>query len=39
LFALKKKLPPESANKADDFYNVINKSILEKAEYMGKLRK
>ena len=39
LFALKKKLPPESANKADDFCNVINKSILEKAEYMGKLRK
>lgn len=39
LFALKKKLPPESANKAKDFYNSINGLIIEKAEYMGKFKK
>lgn len=39
LFALKKKLPPESANKAKNFYEAINGLILEKAEYMGKFKK
>lgn len=39
LFALKKKLPPESANKAEDFYIALNGFIIEKAEYMGKFKK
>jgi Raf kinase inhibitor-like YbhB/YbcL family protein len=38
LFALKKKLPPESINKVEDFYNAVNGITLEKAEYMGKFR-
>jgi Raf kinase inhibitor-like YbhB/YbcL family protein len=38
LFALKKKLPPESINKVEDFYSAINGLMLEKAEYMGKFR-
>lgn len=38
LFALKKKLPPESANKAKNFYEAINGLIIEKAEYMGKFK-
>lgn len=36
LFALKKKLPPESANKEKDFYKAIKGLVLEEAEYMGK---
>ncbi len=39
LFALKKKLPPESANKAKNFFEAINGLIIEKAEYMGKFKK
>lgn len=39
LFALKKKLSPESANKGEDFYNAIKGLVIEKAEYMGKFRK
>ncbi len=39
LFALKKKLPPESANTAADFYNAINGLIIDKAEYMGTYRR
>ncbi|MFW6371010.1 MAG: YbhB/YbcL family Raf kinase inhibitor-like protein [Bacteroidota bacterium] len=38
LFALKKKLPPESINKVEDFYRAINGITLEKTEYMGKFR-
>lgn len=38
LFALKKKLPPESINKVEDFYKAINGITLEKAEYMGKFK-
>lgn len=38
LFALKKKLPPESINKVEDFYHSINGLTLEKAEYMGKFK-
>lgn len=36
LFALKKKLPPESANNEKDFYKAIKGLVLEEAEYMGK---
>ncbi len=35
IFALKKKLAPESANNRDDFYKNIDGLILDKAEYMG----
>lgn len=38
LFALKKKLPPESVNKIEDFYKAIKELTLDKAEYMGKFR-
>ncbi len=38
LFALKKKLPPESANHGGDFYRAINGLFIEKAEYMGKFK-
>ncbi len=38
LFALKKKLPPESINKVEDFYAAVNGHTLDKAEYMGKFR-
>nr|MBD3620641.1 YbhB/YbcL family Raf kinase inhibitor-like protein [Sunxiuqinia sp.] len=39
LFALKKKLSPESANRSEDFYNAVNGLILGKAEYMGRFKK
>ncbi len=39
VFALNKKLPPESAKKQEDFYNSIEKHVIEKAEYMGKYRR
>jgi len=38
LFALKKKLPPESVKKIEDFYGVIKDLTLDKAEYMGKFK-
>jgi Raf kinase inhibitor-like YbhB/YbcL family protein len=39
LFALRKKLPPESANTGKYFYQAINGLILEKTEYMGIYKK
>ncbi len=36
IFALKKKLPPESINNGTMFYEAMNGLILEKAEYMGR---
>jgi hypothetical protein len=39
IFALKKKLPPESANDAESFYEALNGLILERAEYTGKYRR
>lgn len=39
IFALKKKLPPESANTRDEFYQVIRPHVLEEAEYMGRYKK
>ena len=38
LFALKKKLPPESVSKGKDFYEAINGLFIEKTEYMGKFK-
>lgn len=35
LFALKKKLPPESINRRENFYNAIKNITLGKAEYLG----
>lgn len=36
IFALKKKLPPESIDSGEQFYQAMNGLILDKAEYMGK---
>lgn len=36
IFALRRKLPPESIRNAEQFYKVINGLILDQAEYMGK---
>jgi Raf kinase inhibitor-like YbhB/YbcL family protein len=36
IFALKKKLPPESISNGSEFYEAIHGLILERAEYMGK---
>jgi Raf kinase inhibitor-like YbhB/YbcL family protein len=36
IFALKKKLPPESISNGAEFYEAIHGLILERAEYMGK---
>ncbi len=38
IFALKKKLPPESIHDGESFYKAINGLVLDKAEYMGKYR-
>jgi hypothetical protein len=38
IYALKNKIPKESIQSADDFYNAVKDSTLEKAEYMGKFR-
>lgn len=35
MFALKKKLPPESISSGADFYKVTKDLVLDKAEYMG----
>ena len=39
LFALKKKLPRESSNRAESFYEALNGLIFEQAEYTGKYRR
>ncbi len=39
IFALKKKLPPESISDGKSFYQALNGLILDKAEYMGKFKK
>ncbi|MFW5760097.1 MAG: YbhB/YbcL family Raf kinase inhibitor-like protein [Cyclobacteriaceae bacterium] len=36
IFALKKKLPPESIDNGEQFYEAMNGLVLDKAEYMGK---
>jgi Raf kinase inhibitor-like YbhB/YbcL family protein len=36
IFALRKKLPPESINSAAEFYRAIDGLVLGKAEYMGR---
>ena len=36
IFALKKKLPPESIDSGTEFYQAINGLILDRAGYMGK---
>ena len=35
IFALKKKLPPESIQNGTEFYKALNGLIIDKAEYMG----
>ena len=39
IFALKKKLPPESIDNGTEFYQALNGLVLDKAEYMGKYYK
>lgn len=39
LFALRKKLPPESANDRQSFYNSIKNYVLEEASYMGRYKR
>jgi Raf kinase inhibitor-like YbhB/YbcL family protein len=39
IFALRKKLPPESINTGQEFYQSINGLVLDKAEYMGRYYK
>ena len=39
IFALKKKLPPESANSGGELYEAIQGQILDRAVYMGVYRK
>ncbi len=36
IFALKKKLPPESIDSGTEFYQALNGLVLDKAEYMGR---
>ena len=38
IFALKRKLPPESAANRKDFYDAIEGNVIEQAEYYGKFR-
>lgn len=38
IFALRKKLAPESANKRDEFYEAIKGKVLAEAQYMGKFK-
>jgi len=38
LYALKKKLRPESIHRLEDFYKAINGLVLDKAEYMGRFQ-
>lgn len=39
IFALKKKLPPESIRNGTEFYKTLKGLIIEKAEYMGTYHK
>ncbi len=39
LYALKKKLPPESANSIEAFYQSLNGFVIDRSEYMGRFRK
>jgi Raf kinase inhibitor-like YbhB/YbcL family protein len=39
IFALRKKLPPESIRSGTDFHHAINGLIIDKAEYMGRYRR
>ncbi len=39
IFALRKKLPPESINTGPEFYQAVNGLVLDKAEYMGRYYK
>lgn len=39
IFALRKKLPPESIRSGTDFHQAINGLILDKAEYMGRYKR
>ena len=39
IFALKKKLPPESIDTREEFYNAIKGHVLEQAEYMGTFKR
>lgn len=36
IFAMKKKLPPESIKNGFEFYEAMNGLVLDRAEYMGK---
>ena len=36
IYALKKKLPPESIQNGSDFHEAIKENVLAEAEYMGK---
>ncbi|MFP4064987.1 MAG: YbhB/YbcL family Raf kinase inhibitor-like protein [Bacteroidales bacterium] len=38
IYALKKKLPPESIQNGEDFHEAINGLMLDQAEYMGTYR-
>ena len=39
IFALKKKLPPESIPYGSEFYNAIKGLVIERAEYMGRYKR
>ena len=39
VYALKRKLDPESANSREDFLNAIKNLVLDEGEYMGKYRR
>lgn len=39
IFALKKKLPPETANRGPDIHSAMEGLIIESAEYMGKYKR
>ena len=39
IFALRKKLPPESITDGQSFYEAINGLTLDKAEYMGRYKR
>jgi Raf kinase inhibitor-like YbhB/YbcL family protein len=39
IFALRKKLPPESANTGLDFYEALNGLAIDRAEYMGRYKR
>jgi Raf kinase inhibitor-like YbhB/YbcL family protein len=39
IYALKKKLPPESIKNGHDFHKTITGLIIDKAEYMGRYKR